>query len=98
MNRRDFLKSGVAAAAVALCLRPSGLQAQERGIVRYPDPWIEVIDARFGRMVPGMPRSSGCIRARDGRKVRFGLEMAAIFLWSDIPNNRILRWVEKPDR
>lgn len=52
MNRRDFLKSSAAAAAAA-AFAPSSLrfEAQERGIVRYPDPWVTVIDDRFRKMV-----------------------------------------------
>jgi gluconolactonase len=95
MNRRDFLKSGVTAAAVAYAPSSLRLQAQERGIVRYPDPWVNVIDDRFRKMVnqnaaverlyTGTRWGEGPVWFGDGRYL----------LWSDIPNNRILRWVEE---
>jgi anaerobic selenocysteine-containing dehydrogenase len=51
MNRRDFLKSSAAAAAALSVPASLAFAEQERGIVRYPDPWIEVIDPRFERMI-----------------------------------------------
>jgi hypothetical protein len=51
MNRRDFLKSGATAAAVAYAPSSLRFEAQDRGIVRYPDPWVNVIDDRFRKMV-----------------------------------------------
>ena len=49
MNRREFLKSGTAAVlAVPSAL---ALAEQEREIIRYPDPWMEVLDPRFNRMM-----------------------------------------------
>jgi gluconolactonase len=98
MNRRDFLKSGAAAAAAAYA--PSSLrpEAQDRGIVRYPDPWVSVIDDRFRKLVTisaaverlytGTRWGEGPVWFGDGRYL----------LWSDIPNNRILRWVEERNR
>ena len=95
MNRREFIKAGAEAAAAAvvpLSLHPN---VQDREIVRYPDPWIEVIDDRFQRMVnfnaaverlySGARWSEGPVWFGDGRYL----------LWSDIPNNRLLRWVEE---
>jgi len=83
-------------AATAACIQPSSQsEAQDRGIVRYPDPWIEVIDASFSKMVmfnaaverlyTGSRWAEGPVWFGDGRYL----------LWSDIPNNRILRWVEE---
>ena len=95
MNRRDFLKSGATAAATACA--PSFLlsETQDRGIVRYPDPWVNVIDDRFGKLVAG---SAAVERLYTGTRwgegpVWFG--DGRYLLWSDIPNNRILRWVEE---
>ena len=47
MNRRGFLKSCVVAAGAVRMPLSFGSEAQDPGIVRYPDPWIETIDARF---------------------------------------------------
>jgi gluconolactonase len=62
--------------------------------LRYPDPYIEVLDQRFvkyhnklasvERLFTGCRWSEGPVYFGDGRYV----------LWSDIPNNRILKWEE----
>src|SRR5262249_46856684 len=63
--------------------------------VRYPDPAIQVLDERFEkyrlrqaaveRLFTGCRWSEGPAWFGDGRYL----------LWSDIPNNRILRWDEE---
>ena len=62
--------------------------------VRYPDPAVQVIDRRFRRYVIGSAAVerlyTGC-RWAEG-PVWFG--DARQLLWSDIPNDRILRWDE----
>ncbi|NKB97334.1 MAG: SMP-30/gluconolactonase/LRE family protein [Pseudomonadales bacterium] len=62
--------------------------------IRYPDPAIEVIDARFKPYVLG---STALERLWTGARwaegpVWFG-DMRCL-VWSDIPNNRMLRWDE----
>ena len=62
---------------------------------RYPDPAIEIVDARFEpyriaqsaveRRFTGTRWGEGPVWFGDGRYL----------LWSDIPNNRILRWEEE---
>lgn len=62
---------------------------------RYPDPAIEAVDSRFEkywlkqsaveRLFTGCRWSEGPVWFGDGR----------YFLWSDIPNNRILKWEEE---
>ena len=60
---------------------------------RYPDPRIEVLDRRFTarqgnatveRIATGFRWAEGPVYFADGRYL----------LWSDIPNNRIMRWSE----
>ena len=61
---------------------------------RYPDPAIEVLDPKFERLrifsaaveriATGMRWSEGPVWFGDGRYL----------LWSDIPNNRIMKWEE----
>lgn len=62
---------------------------------RYPDPAIESLDARFDRLRIGSANverlAQGC-RWAEG-PVWFG-DLRAL-LWSDIPNDRILRWDEE---
>jgi gluconolactonase len=60
----------------------------------YPDPAIEILDPRFGRyrlMNAGVERLASGTRWGEG-PVWLG-DMRCL-LWSDIPNNRILRWDE----
>lgn len=62
---------------------------------RYPDPAIEAIDARFDkyhlkqsaveRLFTGCRWAEGPVWFGDGR----------FLLWSDIPNNRMLKWEEE---
>ena len=62
---------------------------------RYPDPAIETLDPRFDqyrvfsaaveRLHTGCRWSEGPVWFGDGRYL----------LWSDIPNNRILKWEEE---
>jgi hypothetical protein len=61
----------------------------------YPDPSVEVLDPRFlkyritnaavERLATGMRFGEGPVWFGDGR----------FLLWSDIPNNRIMRWDEE---
>ena len=67
---------------------------RQRGIVRYPEPAVEVIDPRFAAynlgsavvelLATGGRWTEGPVWFGDGRYL----------LWSDIPNDRILRWDE----
>lgn len=62
---------------------------------RYPDPAVEVLDERFAkyvlnsaaieRLATGMRWSEGPVWFGDGRYL----------LWSDIPNERIMKWEEE---
>lgn len=63
--------------------------------VRYPDPAVRVLDARFQRYridSAAVERIAGGCRWAEG-PVWFGDHRC--LLWSDIPNNRILRWDEE---
>ncbi len=62
---------------------------------RYPDPAIEILDRRFSQYVIG---SSALERIWTGGRwtegpVWFGDSQSLI--WSDIPNNRMMRWSEE---
>jgi gluconolactonase len=68
---------------------------QDRSIVRYPDPAIETVDPRFDqyslksaaveRLWTGARWAEGPVWFGDGR----------FLLFSDIPNDRIMRWSEE---
>src|SRR5262249_52294651 len=92
MNRRTFLAAGTAIGALAA--KPQAL-AQWQPSQRYPDPLIKIIDPSFAkyrvtlakveRIATGMRWCEGPVWFGDGRYL----------LWSDIPNNRIMRWDEE---
>ena len=66
--------------------------------IRYPDPNIKVLDRRFEKYVLPMAaieRIAGGCRFTEG-PVWFG--DGRYLLWSDIPNDRILRWEEETGR
>ncbi|HEX6691183.1 MAG TPA: SMP-30/gluconolactonase/LRE family protein [Burkholderiales bacterium] len=89
MERRQFL-----AAAGALALAPEAL-AQFQPSGRYPDPLVRVVDPSFARYRLGLARVeqiAGGMRWTEG-PIWFG--DGRYLLWSDIPNNRIMRWDEE---
>lgn len=85
-----------AGAVSALALDPLALATgqEARTPVPYPDPAVEVVDPRFAkykignaaveRLYTGTRWAEGPVWVGDGRYL----------LFSDIPNNRILRWLE----
>jgi len=96
MHRRTFLTAATGAAAAILGSRPAAADELPLGPLpgtRYPDPRIEVLDRRFKykigntaieRVCTGFRWCEGPVYFRDG----------GYLLWSDIPNNRIMRWSE----
>ena len=95
MQRRTFLNM-TAGAASAMVLQPWALaeKQEQKGLVVYPDPAVEVVDPRFARykvanaaverLYTGTRWAEGPVWFADGRYL----------LFSDIPNNRMLRWLE----
>jgi gluconolactonase len=91
-DRRRFL--ALAAASVAAPL-PRKARADWEPSQRYPDPLIQIIDPSFARyrigaakverLATGFRWAEGPVWFGDGRYV----------LFSDIPNNRIMRWDEE---
>ena len=63
--------------------------------IRYPDPAFQILDTRFAAMVLGntpVQRIAGDCLFTEG-PVYFG-DLRCL-LWSDIPNDRIMRWDEE---
>jgi len=95
MERRQFLNLAAAATAT-MALEPatSATNAETKNPVHYPDPAIEIVDPLFAkyfvgnaaieRLYTGCRWAEGPVWFGDGRYL----------LWSDIPNNRMLRWLE----
>src|SRR6266850_7433981 len=95
ITRRNFLATG-ASAVTAAATAPAFAAWEES--TRYPDPRVQILDPSFARyrvvqasverLYTGARWSEGPVWMADWRCV----------LWSDIPNNRILRWDEATGR
>lgn len=95
MNRRTFVNI-TAAATATLAFKPFALAQQpyRKSPVPYPDPAVEIVDPLFAKYVvfnaaveclyTGTRWAEGPVWFGDGRYL----------LFSDIPNNRMLRWLE----
>src|SRR5712691_6566564 len=91
MNRRSFL--------TAAALAPLAAHAQRdwsgQNPVRYPDPDIVVLDKRFAKYkvgnTPIQRLYTGCLWAEGPAWNGVGRYL----IWSDIPNNRQLRYLEE---
>src|SRR6202163_259843 len=96
ITRRNLLGAGAAVAAAA-SFAPQALGGWEPS-ESYPDPAIKILDPSFAkyrinnagveRLATGMRWSEGPVWMGDWR----------CLLWSDIPNNRIMRWDEETGR
>jgi gluconolactonase len=96
MQRRTFV-SMATGATIAFALKPGALASEQelKRPVPYPDPAVEVVDPRFAkyqiissaieRLYTGARWAEGPVWFGDGRYLIF----------SDIPNNRMLRWMEE---
>jgi gluconolactonase len=93
MPRRSFL-----AAAAAVTMSGSALgrdYGKNAPTVRYPDPDIVVLDKRFAKYKIG---NSAIQRLYTGTLWAEGTAWNGVgrfLLWSDIPNNRQMRWLEE---
>ncbi|MET0668911.1 MAG: SMP-30/gluconolactonase/LRE family protein [Xanthobacteraceae bacterium] len=97
MTKRDMLASGAAAAAAAITFTQSAFARWEPS-ERYPDPSVQVLDPSFNKYrlgLAGVERIAHGTRWNEG-PVYFG--DGRYLLWSDIPNNRIMRWDEETGR
>jgi gluconolactonase len=95
MQRRTFMNM-TAGFTTALAFEPIALGTEQDGrkLTIYPDPAVEVVDPRFAkykvinagveRLYTGTRWAEGPVWFGDGRYL----------LFSDIPNNRMLRWQE----
>src|SRR5262252_9418515 len=95
MTRRHMLAAASATAAVTVTRTAlGGWEPSER----YPDPAIEILDPSFAKYRianAGVERLATGMRWCEG-PVYFG--DARCVYWSDIPNNRIMRWDEVTGR
>jgi gluconolactonase len=94
MLSHTYTTEAAAATASATASSPSAAERWPSSPVRYPDPAIRVLDPRFApyrlgnaaveRLATGFRWAEGPVWFGDGRYL----------LFSDIPNNRIMRWLE----
>ena len=92
VSRREFLAAGTAVAAASLA---PPLLADWEPSPRYPDPRVRILDPSFARyrlalakverLATGFRWCEGPVWFGDGR----------FLLWSDIPNNKIMKWDEE---
>jgi len=97
MERRTFLATAAAAAVTAIAPDPAKADKLPLGNLpnwRYPDPRVEALDKKFKykvgnaaieRIATGFRWAEGPVYFRDG----------GFLVWSDIPNNRMMRWLEE---
>jgi gluconolactonase len=98
MGRRAFLGSGMVATAGALLAANANAFNRDwtgREPTRYPDPDVVILDPKFAkykvgnaaleRLWTGGRWAEGCAWNSGGRYL----------VWSDIPNNRQLRWLDE---
>jgi gluconolactonase len=99
-SRRQFLRTAAVAAAGAT-FAPLAATARDwsgREPVRYPDPDIRVLDPRFNACKIG---NTAIERLYTGTLWAEGPAWNAVgryLLWSDIPNDLQLRWIEDDGR
>ncbi len=94
LTRRTFLTVGGAIAMATITPRAFARWSGSNP-VRYPDPAVQVLDPSFSRyrlglaaverLATGFRWSEGPVWFGDGR----------FLLWSDIPNNRMMKWEEE---
>jgi gluconolactonase len=97
-SRRKFLKA-VAAGAAAFAAAPLGARDWSGSDpVRYPDSDVVALDPRFNRYRVG---NAAIERLHTGTRWAEGPAWNAVgryLLWSDIPNDLQLRWIEDDGR
>jgi gluconolactonase len=96
ITKRQLL-AGAGATAATIALTRNAF-AQWAPSQRYPDPSVQALDPAFNKYrlgLAGVERIAHGTRWNEG-PVYFG--DGRYLLWSDIPNNRIMRWQEETGR
>ena len=92
LGRRAFLATAAAATASTALGRDYGPHAEP---VRYPDPDIVVLDDRFAKYKLGNTPIQRLHRGTLWAEGPAWNGVGRYLLWSDIPNNLQLRWLEE---
>ena len=95
VTRRTFLSAATTSATIAAFTPRAFARWSGENPVRYPDSAFQMVDQSFVRFRPGnaaVERLATGFRWSEG-PVWFG--DGRYLLWSDIPNNRIMKWEEE---
>ena len=95
-SRRTFMTTAGAALASATAAQQAF--AQWRPSERYPDPAVEILDPSFAKYRLGL---ASVERLHTGMRWCEGpawFGAGRYLVWSDIPNNRMMRWQEETGR
>ncbi len=96
INRREWMRSSAAMVAAGAAARAQGQRDWSgRTPIRYPDPDVVVLDPRFSKLKDG---NAGIERLFTGARWAEGPAWnggGRYLVWSDIPNNRQMRWLEE---
>jgi gluconolactonase len=97
IDRRSFLGIAASLAALTGMARPAFARnfGQEGEPVRYPDPDIVVLDKRFMKYRLGNTPIQRLYRGTLWAEGPAWSEVGRYLVWSDIPNNEQLRWLEE---
>ena len=93
-SRRDFLAAGAATAA-AIALAPRAFAQEWQPSPRYPDPLVKILDPSFGKYRLGLAKIEKIASGQRWAEGPVWFGDGRFLLWSDIPNNRIMRWDEE---
>src|SRR5216117_2908138 len=91
-GKREFLKAAAGVAALAAVPRAF---AQWQPSQRYPDPAIKIVDPGFARYRLALAKVERIASGMRWNEVPVWFGDGRYLLWSDIPNNRILKWEEE---
>ncbi len=95
LNRRSFLATAATGAALAPVAARAERDWSGKNPARYPDPDIVVLDKRFAKYKVGNTQIQ---RVWTGAQWAEGPAWSGegkYLVWSDIPNNRQMRWLEE---
>src|SRR5215831_14999802 len=93
LNRRSFLATAATGAALAPAARAER-DWSGKTPTRYPDPDIVVLDKRFAKYKIGNTQIQRVWTGAQWAEGPAWCGQGKYLVWSDIPNNRQMRWIE----
>ena len=95
ITRRHMLGAG--AGAITLAAAPRALAGWEPSL-RYPDPAVRILDPSFARYRVQQASVEQLFTGNRWSEGPVWMGAARCLLWSDVPNNRMMRWDEVTGR